>query len=371
MRSELHLLRGSPSGTQRSLLSLHFGPAHSGRQALLQCALHADEIPPLLVGHHLRRRLAALEAAGQLTHEVVLVPAANPIGLSQHLWGRHQGRFEVNSGHNFNRHYPDLAAAAAERVEGRLTDDARTNTRLLRAALHAALAARSVETELQSLRHTLLDLAIDADVVLDLHCDNQAVMHLYTTPHHVEVTRDLGRCLQAPLALIAEESGDFPFDESCSMVWSKLQALLPASSVELACFAATVEHRGESDVTHALAAQDAEGLLRFLARQGFIDGDLGDPEPFECSLRPLAGSLPLNAPHAGVVVYHVEPGAEVKAGQAMVEVIDPIGGESTLLRSPVDGLFYAREQQRWAQAGQKLARVAGFEAKRTGKLLSA
>ena len=369
MRTFEHTLFGSPSGTRRSFPSLHFGPADSGRRALLQCALHADEIPPLLVGHHLRQRLSALEAAGQLAHEVVLVPACNPIGLSQHLWGRHQGRFEVNSGHNFNRHYPDLAADAAARVT--LTDDARTNTRLLRAALHAALAERTLETELQSLRHTLMGLAIDADVVLDLHCDNQAVMHLYSTLHHGEITQQLGRCVQAPLALLAEESGDFPFDESCSMVWPKLQALLPGHPVELACYAATVEHRGEADVTHALAAQDAEGLLRFLATQGFVTGGVSEPESFDASLRPLAGSLPINTPHAGVVVFHAELGEEVQAGQLMVEVIDPISGESSLLHSPIDGLFYAREQQRWAQAGQKVARVAGFEALRKGKLLSA
>ncbi len=369
MRTHVHTLFGSPSGTQRTFQSLHFGPTDSGRRALLQCALHADEIPPLLVGHHLRRRLAALEAAGHLAHEIVLVPACNPIGLSQQLWGRHQGRFEVNSGHNFNRHYPDLAADAAARVT--LTDDAGTNTRLLRAALHAALAERTVETELQSLRHALMDLAIDADVVLDLHCDNQAVMHLYSTPHDSAITQALGQCLQAPLALLAEESGDFPFDESCSMVWPKLRALLPQHPVALACYAATVEHRGEADVTHALASQDAEGLLRFLATQGFVRAGVDAPAPFACSLRPLAGSIPINTPHAGVVVFHAELGAEVQAGQLMVELVDPMSGESTLLHSPVDGLFYAREQQRWAQAGQKVARVAGFEAKRKGKLLSA
>jgi predicted deacylase len=369
MRTIVHTLQGSPTGTRRTFPSLHFGPTDTGRRALLQCALHADEIPPMLVAQHLRKRLTALEAAGHLAHEIVLVPACNPIGLSQQIWGRHQGRFEINSGHNFNRHYPDLAADAAARVK--LTQDAATNTRLLRVALHEVLAERSVETELQSLRHTLMDLAIDADVVLDLHCDNQAVMHLYSTPHHAELTQALSRCVQAPLALLAEESGDFPFDESCSMVWPKLQALLSGFPVELACYGATVEHRGESDVTHALASQDAEGLLRFLATQGFVSGGVTTAEAYEGSLRPLAGSMPLNTPHAGVVVYHAELGDEVKAGQLMVEVIDPMSGESSFLHSPIDGLFYAREQQRWAQAGQKLARVAGFEAKRKGKLLSA
>jgi len=51
-----------------------------------------------------------------------------------------------------------------------------------RAALRAACAELPAGTELQSLRRTLLGLAIDADVVLDLHCDNEALLHLYTVP---------------------------------------------------------------------------------------------------------------------------------------------------------------------------------------------
>ena len=35
----------------------------------------------MLVAQHLRRRLLALEAEGRVLGEVVLVPAANPIGL--------------------------------------------------------------------------------------------------------------------------------------------------------------------------------------------------------------------------------------------------------------------------------------------------
>jgi uncharacterized protein len=368
MQTTVHTLHGSTAGTSRTVTSLHFGTA-GGRRALLQASLHADEIPPMLVAQHLRRRLTELEAAGQLRGEVVLVPACNPLGLSQHLWGRMQGRFEISSGQNFNRHYPDLAADAIARTT--LTADGATNVRLLRTALHEALAARTPATALHSLRHTLLGLSIDADVVLDLHCDNDAVMHLYATPHHAEQAEQLGRCLQSPLGLLAEESGDAPFDEACSMVWPKLRALAgDAHPVPLTCFAATVEHRGETDVSHAYAAQDADALLRFLGLQGFISGQPA-PAPFDCSLRPLAGCMPIVAPHAGVLVVSDTLGTEVKAGDVIAELIDPVSAESTLLRSPVDGLHFARELQRWAHAGQSVAKVAGHHAVRSGKLLSA
>ncbi len=370
MQTRTHLLRGGACGTTRQLSSLHFG---SGRRALLQASLHADEIPPMLVAQHLRRRLAELESAGQLRGEIVLLPVCNPIGLSQQVWGRLQGRFELGSGQNFNRHYPELADAAADLAQrrGGLGDDALANAALLRRALHEALAALPVGSELQSLRHTLLGLAIDADLVLDLHCDNEAALHFYANPHYAAQAERLGRCLQAPLGLMAEISGDHPFDEAVSSIWPRLRERLGARHpLPLLGFSATIEHRGETDVAHALAAADAEGLLAFLAAEGFIDG-LPPAADFAPALRPLAGCMPLRAPVAGLLVWEQALGNWVVAGQRLGELVEPLSGESFALRSPVDGLFFARELQRWAQAGQSVAKIAGAAALRSGKLLSA
>ena len=110
MQTRHHPLRGAPIGTRREIVSVHYGPADSGRKAYLQAALHADELPGMLVAHHLRRRLLSLEAAGRLRGEIVLVPVANPIGLAQSVLRSAQGRFELHSGENFNRHYPALLA---------------------------------------------------------------------------------------------------------------------------------------------------------------------------------------------------------------------------------------------------------------------
>ena len=78
-----HLLAESTPGTTHRLTSLHFGTPGGGPKAYIQASLHADEVPAMLVAWHLRRHLEALDAAGRLQGEVVLVPAANPIGLAQ------------------------------------------------------------------------------------------------------------------------------------------------------------------------------------------------------------------------------------------------------------------------------------------------
>lgn len=382
MQIQQHPLQGGAAAPAHVVTSLHFGPAGT-RRALLQCSLHADEIPPMLVGQHLRRALQRLEDAGQLLGEVLLLPACNPIGLAQQAWGRLQGRFEIASGQNFNRHYPQLAAGAAQRFSaggGRLRADAGANAAALRQALQAELAAQGqgAMEPLQQLRHTLLGLALPADLVLDLHCDNEATLHLYATPEHQAQALQLAQCLGAPLVLLAAESGDHPFDEAVSGIWPALRAQL-GPAVPLAAFAATVELRGETDVAHALAAADALGLLRFLQAQGFI----ASLEPLQpgpqppappCALRPLAGCMRVVAPATGVLVWHEplpEQGQWVRAGHVLGELVCPVSGQVQALASPVDGLLFARELQRWARAGQAVAKVAGEQALRSGRLLSA
>ncbi len=367
MQTYHHQLAGSAVGSSPQITRLHFGPG-GGRRALLQCSLHADEIPPMLVGYHLRQRLQALEAEGRLRGEIVLLPACNPIGLAQQVWGRLQGRFDIASGQNFNRHYPDLAVGAAARWKALGRQDLPELT-TLRELLQQELASRPAGNALQQLRQHLMQLALDADLVLDLHCDNEAVLHVYATPQQQAQAAQLGDCLGAPLLLLAEESGDAPFDEAVSTIWPKLRTLL-GSAVPLAGFAATVELRGETDVSHELAAADAEGLLRFLALQGFIAGETAVPDAV-CEARPLAGCMPLQAAHAGLLAWQVGVGSMVAAGQKLGELIDPVSGRVSAISSPVDGLFFARELQRWAQAGQSVAKVAGRQALRSGKLLSA
>jgi predicted deacylase len=131
----------------------------------------------MLVAHLLRQQFADLEARGLLQAEIVLVPVANPIGLAQQLHYQPQGRFDLASGENFNRLYSEPSAQVIPQLREQLTQDADTNRSLIRQALRSH-CQRSGETELQSLRQTLHLLALDADLVLDLHCDFAGEVHI-------------------------------------------------------------------------------------------------------------------------------------------------------------------------------------------------
>ena len=366
----IDLVSASP-GQRHVLTVLRYGQAGAGPKAMIQAALHADEVPALLVAQKLRTLLADLEAQGQVRGEVILVPYANPLGLSQQLLGLHQGRFDLRDGINFNRNVPDLTAAVVSAVDGRLGTDASANAALVRRALRDAAAALSAQDPVNDLKNRLLQLAVDSDIVLDVHCDSQAVMQLYALTPQADLALELGALIGAQAILLATESGDQPFDEACSRPWYQLQERFPSHAMPLGCFSTTIELRGEADTDHALALQDAQAIVEFLRRRGVIKGT---PRPLPaalCQPTPLACSEPITAPRAGVVVFHKTPGSFVAAGEAVADLVDVDSGAVEPLRAQSAGVLYARVATRWATPGKRLAKVAGTTLARTGKLLGA
>ena len=371
MHTRHHRLEGSPLGTQREIVSFHYGPADADRKVYVQASLHADELPGMLVAHHLRQRLAALEAAGRLRGEVVVVPVANPIGIGQTVLLANEGRFELGSGENFNRRYPALFDKVVPLLEGRLGDDEAANARVVRAALRSSIAALPADTELTSQRKTLLGLACDAEVVLDLHCDAESLLHLYTGTALWPQCEPLARLTGARASLLAAESGDNPFDEACSQTWWQLEKHYQSRHpIPMGCLSVTLELRGEADVSHPLAAADADALVAFFTHRGIVDGPAPALPPLREPATALDATDVLKAPVSGVVVYLRALGEVIRAGEVVLEVIEPIGGAVHPVASRTDGLFFARESQRYARAGRTLAKVAGAVAVRSGKLSS-
>ena len=363
----------SPSlGTQRHLSSWHFGRTGRGSKAYVQASLHADELPGMLVAQHLRVLLEAAEQRGEVLGEVVLVPLANPIGLSQTAMHHQVGRFELASMENFNRHYPDFFALVKDEVAGQLGPDPEGNKRLIRAAMQQALDAQTPSTELQSLRHTLMRLSCDADVVLDLHCDYEAVLHMYVEQPMLNQMAPLASYLGARALLWARGSGPLiSFDEALSGPWWRLREhFADRAPVPLACASTTVELRGQTDVSDGLAAQDAQAIFHYLQHVGVLAGPAPAVPPAMCEPTPLAGTEALHAPHPGVVVFRSQVGEQVQAGHVLAHVVDPLGQRSTPITTSINGVVYARHNLRWATSGMEICRVAGRDPIRSGNLLS-
>ena len=369
----------SPSlGAQKTLVSLHYGDPAARPKVYLQASLHAEELPGMLVAHHLRQALDEADRQGLIRGCVVLVPAANPIGLAQRLDHKAMGRFEFDTSQNFNRHYPDLAEAVFESLRTRLGADAAANVATVRAAVTRWLNDWQPATELESLRRELLRLSHDADVVIDLHCDWEAVLHLYCEEACWAPLEPLARLTGARAVLLARDSGGGPFDECLSGLWWQLAERLRAAGLShplpQGCASTTLELRGETDVSHELAQADAKALMAYLCHLGVVGGDRPAlPAPL-CQPTPLSGSETLHTPVPGVVVYRARPGDELAAGDPVADVIDPTApGQARVhtVCASVSGVLYATVAQRYAVAGGELGKIAGAVPFRTGPLLGA
>lgn len=354
---------GAPGGQERSGRGIEPG---TGRKAYLQAGLHADEFPGMLVLRILAGHLAEAEARGAVDGEILLVPQANPIGLTQTETSFLSGRLESGTGENFNRNYPDLSDLGSLA----LGPDAAANVATIRAAMSARLASMQPDGALAQLRHRLLTLAHDADLVLDLHADNQAEPHMYVGPALWPAAEDIAAAIDARAVLLSEVSGGYPFDEACSSPWWTLAANHPEVPVPPACLAATLELGSNDDVDPERAADQAMALLRMLAGRGFVDGPAGHP-PLSCRATALTAMAQLRSPVTGLVAYHRRLGDQVRKGDLVATVIDPLG-EETELRAETDGRLFARHSQPYAWPGRVIGKIAGEIPldSRTGNLLS-
>ncbi len=364
-----HSLPWSTLGTERTLSVFRFGQGE--RKAYIQASLHADELPGMRTAWELKNRLAQLEEQGLLTGVIELVPVANPIGLGQLLQGSHQGRFEYASGKNFNRDFTEFSKPVAQMLAGKLGNDPRANVQLIRQAMADVLAhLPPAGSELEGMQHVLLSHACNADIVLDLHCDTDASLHMYALPQHWPQWRSLSAYLGVSVGLLAEDSGGSSFDEACSLPWLRLAKQFPDAQIPLACMATTLELGGQSNTGKAQAQAYAEGILAFLAEHGLIGGEWPQPAHEPCEGMPFEGTEMIYAPHAGVLSFLRPVGAWVEAGEPLFEVVDPLTDRATTVCAGTAGVLFAIEKLRYAQPGLWMAKVAGRTPLRTGRLLS-
>ncbi len=366
MPTTLHLPLASPSpGTDRHLTLHRFGKAGARPKAYFQAALHADELPGVLVLQHLIASLATAEREGRIKGEILIVPAANPIGLSQHVHGQLLGRYGLDASGNFNRSFPDLSDKLVEALRNKLGRDAAANTMLVRTTLLKLLAEKKAAGEAQQLRLTLMRLAIDADIALDLHCDDDALMHIYAGPKLWPEISDLAALLGATAVLLEEDSGGEPFDEALARpLWKLIDANPGAALSAASLITGTIELRGRADIDDAQAQKDAQALLKFLIRRGVVAGDAGALPSLACQGTALEAVDFVKAPHAGLLVHKRELGERARAGDVVSEIVDPMGppgAARTQLLARTDGIIFARSVPCLVRAGERVMKIAGKE----------
>jgi predicted deacylase len=298
--------------------------------------------------------------------EIILLPYANPIGMSQSLNGQLIGRYRfADGGGNFNRDWPDLSDAVINLVRGKLGDDGNANKPVMREALRHAVADLPDATENAAHRKALLTLSIDADYVLDLHCDWIATLHLFAHSEHKDVVMELAGDMNVSVVMLEDGVSGGPFDECSAVTWIKTRRALELTPEALptACFSTTIELRGHCDVSDELGAVDAANIARFLMRRGVLAGDPGPLPAAPCDAAPLDGCDMVTVPCAGLIAWKRTLGEQVKIGDHLANIIDIAVADPTQARTPVmarqTGTLFSKHINHLARPGEVIGKISG------------
>lgn len=346
-------------GSSRSFYVIRYGPSGAGPKVYIQAGLHADEAPGYVVAHHLEALLDKEKILG----EIVLVPMANPIGLNQWRDDTLQGRFDFSNSINFNRDHLDIVPRVAKQIENRLTNSSKANIELIREESKKIIDEFPEETATLFLKKRLLRLAHDSDIVLDLHCDHEAIMHLYLGTPLWPGAEDLAADLGIKISLLAKNSGGDPFDEACSRLWWELAERFPNYPIPPACLSATVELRGSCDTENSNSRTDAQNIINFLKRRSVIEGN---PPPLPSLLKgptPLTGVDYVKAQSPGILSFQKNIGEYVTEGDVIATIINPHQenrtGVISEITSRTNGILFTRIKDRFATPGRIIAKIAG------------
>ncbi|WP_020409209.1 succinylglutamate desuccinylase/aspartoacylase family protein [Hahella ganghwensis] len=363
MRSERLALMSPSPGTHRELLVYRFGKAGTGPKVYIQAGLHADEWPGLLVVQHLLPLISEAEIQGRIKGEVVVVPYANPIGMSQNVFGYVTGRFDLTGTGNFNRNFGDLYQDTYRQVDGRLGANAQDNKQLVIQALKNTVADLPSDNEAAALKKILLGLSVDADYVLDLHCDDRTSAHVYCVDVQHETAVALCQRLGFRYLFTEDLNGIVAFDGTHLQPWHWLQKDFPDAGLQMPPLAVTIEYRGQIDVEDSMAADDAGKLFGFLMDQGIIAGDAGAASKTEVWVSSLQAVDTVFAEAAGLVLYSLPLDTWVKRGDIFAEIVllDSEPNQRIPIRARTDGYLMGLSHRRLVRPGDQIAKIAGQE----------
>lgn len=360
--TETLTLEPTSIGLQRTITLHRFGEPGSRPKIYLQAGLHAAEVPGMVVATELVSLLKEADRLGRIRGEIVVVPAANPIGLATTVLGVHVGRHAIASGQNYNRFFPDLAALAEPLLDRPLGGNTAENTAALRAAMARALDELRPRTEVDDMRRQLMRQAVDADYVYDLHAEEDAIFAAVFAPFTVGHKDELLGSLTPSLAFYA----DYPplFDTALSRPWAQLAARFPDAAIEQACKSVTLELRGSGHVDDAQAKDDAARLFETFQRLGLISGEV-PAAPEQVPATRFEAVEFIRASHPGIVVYHRNLGDWIAAGEVLAEIVRPDAAGTDAARVPVvagqSGTFFARAHSVNVQKDEAIAKIAGTE----------
>jgi predicted deacylase len=329
------------SGRNLNVPVYKFVSSIPGPKVYIQSSIHGAEVQGNVVLFHL---LKALQKA-PLKGEVTLVPNCNPIGSNLKSGEYTLGRFDPVNGQNWNRAYhydPALVADFAERiVPDSDTDKVKAEYRTrLRASIDEKLNDVWGLGLAQCLNLKLQRMALEADLVLDLHNGPVSTRHIYVP----EYARESAKHFNFPHVILIPNTFAGALDEATFCPWwslqEKLQSKYPETQWNFGVEAFTVEMGSQEVIDFETGAADAEGILSYLSYKGCFTELLYTPEDITRYAVYLRNYKTMFSRFGGMVEYVAKPGQALKKNETIAKVlnIDELEGEraTSIIEAPCD-----------------------------------
>jgi len=224
------------SGHPFSLPTFTARGAGDGPSVYIQANVHGSENQGAATIYQLMRLLER-EPAGSLRGDLTLVPCANPYGLNSKVAEHTVGPFSLTSGENWNRAYVELAcrgeqargheaqvdaAAFAKASQGLAWPELRAAYKQrLREALRRIVATRRADGRVKLIHlhsHAIQEMAMAADLVLDLHTSARGCRFVYAP----EYALDAAASLHVDFAVAMTGRFEGALDEAFYTPWARL-----------------------------------------------------------------------------------------------------------------------------------------------------
>ncbi len=282
----------------------------SGKRISVVTGIHGDELEGQYVCFELIRRINAQKE--KLKGTVDIYPALNPLGIDSITRGI--PAFELD----MNRLFPGDTA-------GNMTE---------------YLAARIVE-----------DLA-GSEVVFDIHASNIYLME-------IPQIRVNARHKDQLLPLAKEANVDFVWVHGASTV---LESTLAYSLNSIGTPTLVVEMGVGMRITRSYGDQMVDGILNLMKKLGIWEGETAAVRQPVVSQNPKDVAY-LNAATGGLFVPAVRHGAQLKEGDLIGRILNPLsGGVRDEVRAPMDGMLFTIREYPIVDEGSlvgRLLRVGG------------
>ena len=286
------------------IMPLH--PDGKEKRFAVVTGIHGDELEGQFVCYELQRRLKA--APEQIKGIIDIYPALNPLGIDS--ISRGVPMFDLD----MNRIFPGTE-------EGPM---------------------------METLVSRLMEELSGADMCVDIHASNIFLMEL----PQVRVNEETEELL-VPYA--EKLNVDFVWVHSAATV---LESTLAYSLNKIGVPTLVVEMGVGMRITKSYGYQLVEGILNVMKDLGIWEG------PVEEVRRPIVSSDRaigyMNADMAGIFVPKTEIGDEVKKGDILGEILNPLTGNvEQVIEAPIDGMVFTRREYPVVYSGSLLGRILG------------